>query len=185
MDKYAPCAACLTHPPAYDAARAALVYDDASRPLILKFKHGDRTHAVRSFTPWLARAGADLLDGADLIVPVPLHRWRLIARRYNQAALLGTALSAASGVPHDPRLLIRRRATKSQGHMTAAARAANVRGAFAVAKGQAAALKDKTVILIDDVYTTGATVEACAKTLKRAGAREVRVLALARVAGRS
>jgi predicted amidophosphoribosyltransferase len=86
------CGACLAEPPPYARARAVLVYDDGSRPLLLGFKHGDRTHAARAFGLWLARAGAELLAEADLLVPVPLHRWRLFRRRYNQAALLAQAV---------------------------------------------------------------------------------------------
>ena len=124
---------------------------------------------------------AELLPDADMIVPVPLHRRRLIARRYNQSALLAGALGRKSDVTAAPDLLVRTRHTPSQGGLSATARRRNVRGAFAVRDGQAAGVRDRRVLLIDDVFTTGATVEACATTLIRSGARAVDVLTLARV----
>ncbi|MCB9996448.1 MAG: ComF family protein [Rhodospirillales bacterium] len=175
------CAKCLSDPPPYQSARAALVYDEASRGMILKFKHGDQTHAALAFVPWLQRAGADMLAQADVIVPVPLHRFRLIQRRYNQAALIGQALSRASGIPDLPLALQRVKATRSQGHMGYKARKKNVKGAFRMAPRFAEEIKGKTVILIDDVYTTGATAGECAKALLAGGASAVHILAVARV----
>jgi len=175
------CGACIRSPPAYDHARAVMRYDDASKNLILGFKHGDRTYAAPAFGRWLARAGAELLAGADLLVPVPLHWTRLFYRRYNQATLLAQAAAKASGVPAVVDLLVRRRRTPSQGRLSPAARTRNVRGAFAVRPGRAALVQGRRVVLIDDVLTTGATVEACARTLKKAGAAAVDVLTLARV----
>jgi len=171
------CAHCLADRPVFASARAALVYDDASRGMILKFKHGDQTHAVQSFLPWLKRAGAGMLTRADVIVPVPLHRFRLLQRRYNQAALIAQALSKSCGLPYLPAGLRRTRATPTQGHLGYREREKNVRGAFIVT----ADVKDKTVILVDDVYTTGATVKECTQALLKAGAKEVHVLAVARV----
>ena len=175
------CAACIRQPPDFDRARSVLAYDDHSRALILRLKHGDRLDGAPAFGQWLARAGSDLLDGADLLLPVPLHRWRLLRRRYNQAALLSLALSRHCGVPSDPRLLRRQRSTASQGGQSRAGRARNVRGAFAVAQADRARLQGSHVVLIDDVLTTGATVSACARLLKRHGAARVDVLTLARV----
>lgn len=177
----AQCAVCLGNPPPYDSARAVLAYDDASRGMILKFKHGDQLHAVQTFAPWLQRAGAEFLSGADWIVPVPLHRWRLLARRYNQSALLAGALSRLCGVGVLPDALLRQRATPTQGHLGFAARAKNVRGAFAVNPRYAEKLAGKKIVLIDDVYTSGATVKECAKALKRAGVFAVHILTVARV----
>jgi ComF family protein len=149
--------------------------------LVLAFKHADRTQNAPAFAAWMARAGAELLDGADLIVPVPLHWTRLIARRFNQAALLARGLSKRTRIPFDPRLLVRTRRTRTQGDLTRSQRMRNVRGAFAVRANARSKLKGRTIVLVDDVMTTGATLEACAKALRRAGAKEVRVLALARV----
>jgi len=176
------CGACLAHPPSWDRARSVMVYDDRSRGLILALKHADRLHGVPSFGQWLARAGADLLDGADLIVPVPLHWTRLWWRRYNQSAVLAHAVAAALPRPGGPRiapdLLVRRRRTPSQGHRTRTQRAENVRGAFALRPG--AEVKGTRVVLVDDVMTSGATVEECARVLRRAGAAGIDVLTLAR-----
>ena len=179
-DSHAPfCAACLRHPPDYDRARAVLAYDDASRPLLLSFKHGDRTDAGPTYGAWLARAAEPLLArGVDLVVPVPLHRWRLLSRRYNQSALLAQALARRIGRPYAAAALRRTRQTRSQGHLSAAARERNVRGAFAADAGL---VKGKAVLLVDDVLTSGATLGACARALKRAGARSVQAVTLARV----
>lgn len=173
------CGACVAAPPLFARARAVLVYDDASRPLILGFKHGDRTHAAPPFGVWLARAGAELLTDADLLAPVPLHRWRLFMRRYNQAALLAQETGRAAGVAAVPDLLVRRRRTRSQGGLDRQGRHRNVAGAFALRRP--GAVEGKRVVLVDDVLTTGATLGECARVLLRAGARRVDVLTLARV----
>jgi ComF family protein len=167
--------------PAFDRARAVFAYDDASRGPVLSFKHADRTEAAPAFARLMTTAAADLLSDADLLVPVPLHRRRLIARRYNQSALLTNALARHSGVPAMPDLLVRTRHTPSQGGLSATGRRRNVRGAFAVRRDLADRVRDARVLLIDDVLTTGATVEACAGVLKRAGAGTVDVVTLARV----
>ncbi len=175
------CAACEARHPAYERARAVLAYDDASRSMLLDYKHGDRTDHAPALAAWMARSGADLLADADLIAPVPLHRRRLWGRRYNQAALLARELARTSGRAFAPDLLLRRRDTPSQGRLSPAGRRRNVRGAFAVRPGREAALKGARVLLVDDVMTTGATVEACARVLARGGAAGVDVLTLARV----
>lgn len=173
------CAACLSDRPAYKHARAALVYNDASRDFILGFKHGDQIHSVVAMVPWLKQAGADLLADADVIIPVPLHRWRLLRRRYNQAAVIGRALAKACGKTFLPDALTRTRATPTQGHLKARERAQNVKRAFAVHPKRN--LAGKKVLLVDDVYTTGATINECVKVLLKAGVAGVSVLTLARV----
>jgi ComF family protein len=176
------CAACHAEPPAFDRALSVLRYDDASKTPILALKRADRLDLVPAFARWLERAGRDLLAEADVLVPVPLHRRRLWARRFNQSALMAQRLARLSGKPADPLVLERIRPTPSQGEMPSAkARRRNVRGAFRVAPKRAVSVKGRTVLLIDDVFTTGATVSACARALKRAGARKVLVLTLARV----
>ena len=172
------CGECARRAPAFDRARAALRYDEASKRLILGFKHGDRLHPAPAFGQWLRRAGEALTGDADLAVPVPLHWTRLFARRYNQAALLAQALRAAGGPPVAPDLLIRKRRTPPQGKGNREARRRNVAGAFAVKPG--AGIEGKRIVLIDDVFTTGSTVEECARVLKRRGAARVDVLTLAR-----
>lgn len=180
-DETAECAACLARPPAFSRARAAMRYE-GGKEMVLRFKHGERTDYTPAFAAWLQRAGAPLLADAELLVPVPLHRWRLLARRFNQSALLANGLSGLSGVPCLPDALVRTRATPSQGAMVSArARRRNVLAAFAVRPGAAEAIRDKRIVLIDDVMTTGATLEAATRTLKRAGAADVCALALARV----
>ncbi|WPZ36093.1 ComF family protein [Thalassobaculum sp. OXR-137] len=178
------CGDCLARPPVFDRARAAVVYDDATRSLILAFKHADRLTLAPLFAAWMRGAGADLLEQADVIVPVPLHRWRLLSRRYNQAAVLAHALGRLSGVNVVDSLLLRTRQTPSQGRKSASQRTLNVRGAFALRNncgGMAEAIKGRRVVLVDDVFTTGATVSACTRVLRRSGARAVDVLTLARV----
>lgn len=174
------CTDCLNDPPSFATARAALVYDDASRKLILGFKHADQTYAVKTFVPWLERAGTAFWAYDPLIVPVPLHRGRLLRRRYNQAALLAHGLARETKQTCIPDLLLRIRATPTQGHLKAGARAKNVRKAFAVHPRHAAKLQGRHVVLVDDVLTTGATVRECTDALLKAGAASVNVLTIAR-----
>ena len=175
------CGACLRRRPDYDRARAVMRYDDHSRSLVLGFKHGDRTEAAPAFARWMERAGAELLGEAEMILPVPLHWRRLFTRRYNQAALLAQALGRATGLPYRPDILRRRRHTPPQGRLSPSARKRNLRGAFAVDARRRPEIKGRSLLLIDDVLTTGATLSACARVLRRAGARRVDALVLARV----
>jgi ComF family protein len=176
------CGDCAAEAPAYDRARAALRYDDGARRLILAFKHADRTDTAPAFGRWLAGAGAELLADAELITPVPLHRLRLLKRGYNQAAILARALARESGLALVPDLLQRRRATRSQQGLSGHARLENVTaGAFRVHPWHRGRVEGRRVLLIDDVLTTGATVGACTRVLRRAGASQVDVLTLARV----
>jgi ComF family protein len=181
IEKEALCASCLRERPRYESARSALIYDDASRGVILRFKHGDRTEGVPVLAGWMERAGAAMLRDADLIVPVPLHRWRLLARRYNQSALLAQALAKRSGRNCVADVLVRVRATGTQGRKGFRERYRNVRGAFTVNPKRLGALQGKSIVLVDDVHTSGATIEECTKTLLNAGAAKVHVLTLARV----
>ncbi len=177
----AECADCLARPPLFRRARAALVYDDRSRRLVLPFKHGDRTDMARACGAWMGRAGAELLAEADLVAPVPLHWRRLLTRRYNQAQLLAARVAQDAGRRLAPDLLRRRRWTGSQAGLAAKERRRNVRLAFDVHPRWRGDLKGSSVLLVDDVLTTGATVDACVRVLRRAGARHVDVLTLARV----
>ncbi len=176
------CGACHADPPPFDKARSVMRYDDASRKPILAFKRADRLDLALPFARWLERTGRSLMEEADVVVPVPLHWTRLWQRRYNQSALLATRIAHSTGKRLEAFALTRIRATPSQGEMVSAkARRRNVRGVFKVEPKHRAALAGKTVLLIDDVLTTGATVAACARALKRAGATRVLVLTLARV----
>ena len=173
------CGACLKDPPDFAHARAVFLYADTSKHLILKLKHGDRTDAAVSLARWMQSAGGPLIDVCDLIVPVPLHRWRLVSRMYNQAALLANALGKATGKPAVPDALVRVKATPVQGGLDRIARRRNVARAFAAKNSKT--VEGKRVLLIDDVLTTGATASACAQTLLGAGAASVNVLVVARV----
>jgi ComF family protein len=174
------CGACLQTPPPYHSARSILRYDDASAAMILKFKHTDGTTLTPVFRQWMMRH-RDHFENADLIIPVPLHRWRLLKRRYNQAALLGAALSSITQIPHAAHLLRRTRHTPSQGRKSKAERQDNIKAAFAVPEKYHLILKDKRIILIDDVYTSGATIHECTRVLLKHGASDVQVLTLAKV----
>ncbi len=175
------CPGCRLHAPPWGQARAALRYDEHAKRILLPFKHADRPELAAALAPMMARAGAALLRRADLIVPVPLHRGRLFTRRYNQAALLGRALSRLSGVPNAPDLLRRIKPTAPLGELGATARTAAVAGVFAVRPSRAVLLAGKRVLLTDDVMTSGATAAACVEVLLAGGAASVDVLVAARV----
>jgi len=178
------CAVCLTDPPHYDSLRSIWKYNDVSSQLIMRFKHGDQLHLVRSFVPLLNRVLVDMPVQPSIVVPVPLHRFRLLKRLYNQAGILAQGLSKQSNGTLEYRadVLLRHKHTKSQGHMLKEARKKNVRNAFTLSDHAKDVIKGKHVLLIDDVYTSGATVNACAKILKEKGeAARVDVLTLARV----
>jgi len=172
------CGDCARQQPSWDRARSVLRYDRHSRRLVLMLKHADQTHLAGAFGRWMHRAGNDVLAGSDMLIPVPLHWTRLFGRRFNQAALLAKAIQRAGGPPLAADWLVRRRRTPSQGTLGPLARARNVRGAFALRRGRD--VRGKRVVLIDDVLTTGATAEECARVLRRAGAEYVGVLVLAR-----
>ena len=173
------CGACAERSPSFDKARAVCVYDEKSRSLITRLKYADRTDFTPALGRWMVRAGADLLDGADLIIPVPLHRWRLLTRTYNQSALLARWVSRMSNVPANFSALRRTKGTPSQGGLSAKARRRNVARAFSVPAPLA--VTGKRIVLIDDVLTTGATLDACANALIHAGAAGVDALVVARV----
>lgn len=173
-------AAAIADPPVFDRARSAAAYDGPVPDLVQALKYADRTELAPMLSAWMARAGHELLRDADALVPVPLHPRRLFARRFNQAALLARGVAAIAGVPVRPGWLVRRRPTRQQVGLSRESRVENVRGAFAVPPRARLAVKGKAVVLVDDVMTTGATLEAAARTLKRAGALRVDVLTLAR-----
>lgn len=173
------CAACQARPRAFDRARTACLYDEHSRDLILQLKHADRTDLAGLFARWLSRSAAELIADCDAIAPVPLHPHRLRARRYNQAAEIARPLARWSKRGYLPEALVRRRATDSQGGKSGRGRRLNVSGAFEVPRP--ARVHGRRILLIDDVMTTGATAEACAKALRKAGAAAVDVAVIARV----
>ncbi len=172
-------AAAVAAPPDYDRARAVARYDGLMRDLIHDFKFRDTHDARALFGRWLIEAGAALIAECDVIVPVPLARWRLLSRRFNQSQILAREVARQTGKPAAPFSLIRVRTTKSQVGLSRHERRRNVAGAFAVPQAQLASVAGKAVLLIDDVVTTGATASSAARALKKAGASRVDVLALA------
>ena len=176
-------AAALAKPPVWDRARAATVFGPVSRTLIHALKYRDRHDAAALMAALMRNAGAGLLQGADLIVPVPLYRMRLWQRRFNQAALLGAEVSRLSGVPMAAQVLHRARSTRSQVGLSNKDRRRNVRGAFVIGDRAEASLEGARVVLVDDVITTGATAGACVSALLDGGASRVDVLAFALVCG--
>jgi ComF family protein len=174
--------AAIAEPPVFERARAVARYDDVARRLVHRLKYGDRLELARALGGMMARSGAELLSDAEVIVPVPLHRWRLWWRRFNQAMALASVVSKRSGVPCDPFLLARVKATKSQVGLSKAQRGENLQGAFRAPPEAKRRLEGKRVLLVDDVLTTGATANAASRALLRGGARAVDVLAFARVA---
>lgn len=174
-------AAATADPPEYDRARAVARFDGVVRELVHGLKFRDQHGGRQFFGRLMASAGAELLADADGLMPVPLTRRRLLGRRFNQSAILAHEVARNSGLPFWPMALVRSRRTPPQVGLTRAQRRENVAGAFAVstlARGKIAGAK---IVLVDDVITTGATVRACARTLKQAGAARVDVLALAMV----
>jgi ComF family protein len=172
-------AAAVAEPPDFDRARAVASFDGLMRELVHAFKFHDTHNARRLFGRWLAEAGAEILADADVLVPVPLSRWRLLTRRFNQAQLLAAETSRLVRTPVRPFALIRSRSTSHQVGLTRAQRLRNVAAVFHVPQSEMPEVSGKAIVLIDDVITTGATASAAATALKRSGARRVDVLALA------
>jgi ComF family protein len=175
------CPNCRTFPPPWSHARAAFLYDDASRRLILPLKYADRQENAAVLAAHMARAGRTLLAQADVLVPVPLHRWRLFRRGFNQAGLLAQALARLANRPACLDALCRARRTRVLGSLSAADRARELAGAFTLRPSRAGAIGGRRILLIDDVLTSGSTAAACTHVLLDAGARNVDVLVASRV----
>ena len=180
MGEGALCASCDGRARPVSRTRAACVYDDASRDVILSFKHADRTELGRLFALWLARAASELLEEADAVAPVRLHPMRLLGRRYNQAAEIARPLARSAGVVYLPDAL-RRTRQGTQAGKSASGRKRGVQGAFSVPAARRTVVEGRRILLVDDVMTTGATAESCARALLKAGARAVDVAVVARV----
>lgn len=173
------CDDCLSHGRPWDQGRAALSYAGGGRRMVLALKHGDRTELAEAGAKWMHRRARDLIGPDTVFVPVPIHRWRLLKRRYNQSALIAAALARQAGGTFAPEGLIRIRQTPSQDHKGTAERFANLEGAITAGRQD---VTGRHVALIDDVMTSGATMAACADVLRHAGATRISALVLARVA---
>ncbi|WP_040370388.1 ComF family protein [Blastomonas sp. AAP53] len=174
------CADCLAHPPLHDGIKAAVLYDDLSRSIVLKLKHGGKIGLARLVARHLQRhLPADTQD--VVLIPVPLHRWRLWQRGFNQSILIARALAAPHRLPVETDVLRRVRATPPLKGMTRKQRSAAIRGVFDIPSHTRPRIAGRHVLLVDDVYTTGATTHACVRLLKQAGARRVTIFCWARV----
>ena len=172
----------IANPPVFDRLRSVAIHDGIARSLVHGLKYRDRTDLAAMMAQWMVRAGDGYVSTCDAVVPVPLHALRLWSRKFNQSAELARAIARFSGKPYLPNVLLRTRRTARQVGLGATARQDNVRGAFTVPESGSAGLFGKSIVLVDDVYTTGATVSAATRALKRAGAGEVTVLTFARAA---
>ncbi|WP_417254591.1 ComF family protein [Celeribacter sp.] len=175
------CDDCRAHPRVWDRGRAVMLYSGNARSIVLRFKHGDRTDLAYSAGVWLANPAAPLIVPEMVVAPVPLHWFRLLRRRYNQAALLAARVAKIHKLTHVPDLLKRPSATRTLDGMTAEQRRETVAGSICLTEKRAAGIQGKRVLLIDDVMTTGATLTQCAQACLDAGAQGVDVAVLARV----
>jgi ComF family protein len=181
IDVEALCLQCIKKKPHFDQAISVFEYDNFSKSVILKFKHGDATHICRQLVVWLWRASQDVIKDFDIIVPVSIHFLKRLKRKYNQSELLAQKLGILSGISYEPRILRKEKQTPQQEGLSRNARLKNVRNSFEINLQYAHLLRNKNVILVDDVLTTGATVNECSHNLKKHGAKKVIVLTVARV----
>lgn len=171
------CGRCMEKAPFYSKAISAIKYNENSRPLLLSFKYFDRTDLAETFSKWMITAGEDIIKNADIIIPVPMHKTRMLIRKYNQAALLSNKVSIKTNIPTIHNILVRDKKTAPQ-KQGREKRALNVKGAFKVLNPDI--IVNKSVLLIDDVITSGATINECAKILTQNGAKDIFALSLAR-----
>lgn len=179
------CAACERRHPAWAQGRAAFVYNAAAREMILRLKYADRIDYAAFLAGHMVRAGQGILTPGALVVPVPVHRWRLLSRRYNQAALLGQHVARACGLEHGPDVLERLRATLRLARFSRGARQREMRGVMRVRARWRPRLQGRTIVLVDDMLTSGATATACVQALHEAGAQKVHLLVAGVVPERS
>lgn len=171
----------IADPPPFESLRTVLLYDELARKLVSSIKYSDRSDLLRWITKWMDVAGKELVETADMIIPVPLHPSRLRQRRFNQAGEMALRIARKNSKEFLPEVLVRKKATRQQVGLSESQRARNVSGAFIVPQEMKIHLKGKRVLLIDDVYTTGATCKAATRALKRGGAASVSVLVFAKV----
>ncbi len=170
----------IANPPPFERARSAVAYGGVARQMVQNLKYRDRTDLAPWMAGWMLRAGGELLAGCDLVVPVPLHRRRFLWRRFNQSAELGRAVARNAGLPFEPGAVRRVKATRQQVGLGLREREDNVRGAFSVPEAAEILIAGRRLLVVDDVFTTGATVSALTRVLKRKGAAAVDVLTFAR-----
>ncbi len=175
------CAGCLNERPLFEKAKSVWVYDQHSKHMVTSFKYSDKTHTADIFGALMSNTGASFIESSDFVVPVPLHPLKLFQRRYNQAALLAQSIARKNNIPIIPDLLIRTKNSPPQASLNRKQRLENIKSAFDINPKFKAALKDKTITLVDDVMTTGATINECAKILLNGGAYAVYVITLARI----
>lgn len=166
----------IANPPSFTRARSATIHANIARQLVSRLKYGDRTDLAPWMSDWMIRAGGELLAESDVIVPIPLHPGRYFARRYNQAAELGRSIAQKTKIPFSPEAILRKKATKNQVGLTRNQRLENVRSAFGVSPASEILISGKTVLIIDDVFTTGATANAACSALLKAGAAKTNLL---------
>ncbi|MAK62988.1 MAG: amidophosphoribosyltransferase [Ponticaulis sp.] len=175
------CGACVAAPPLWHQARAPFVYDDISSNMVLALKRGGRRSGLKLYARYIYEMAREQIDTADVLIPVPIHYRRLASRGYNQAGWLATALGQLTSTPVAHRLIRRKKPTKSQGHLTARQRKQNVAGAFVLTESGYTRLQGQRIVIVDDVLTSGATLNACARTLSQAKPANIDVVTLARV----
>lgn len=172
------CGKCIINPPPFTVLRSVFAYDENSKNMIINFKFFDNLNYVRVFAKWMYQANTDIFKNADIIIPIPLHKMRLFKRKYNQAALLSKEINKLSDLPYAPLAIKRVRHTTPQAGLSLKQREKNLKNVFSIVDREI--IKNKIVILIDDVVTTGATARSCSQEILNSGAKEVRVLSLAR-----
>lgn len=175
------CAEAIADPPPFDRLRAVMLYNEGARRMVSGLKYADRLDLAPAMAAWMATCSQELLTDADVIVPIPLHARRLWRRRYNQSAELARHLAERTGTGYRPDVLKRRKATRQQVGLSERERENNVSGAFVVAEEHRIHVQARNVLLVDDVYTTGATAKAATRALKRGGAARVDVVVFAKV----
>lgn len=181
MGEGALCADAIANPPPFRRARAAVLYDKPIHKLVSGLKYSDRLDLAPWMANWMVRAGRQLFEDAPIVIPIPLYKTRMFARRYNQSAELARTICKSRKLDFKPEMLVRIRKTKQQVGLTREERAKNMAGVFRVPSEFKVELKNKPILLIDDVFTTGATVSSATKALKRIGVSSVDVLTFARV----
>ncbi|WP_338406253.1 MULTISPECIES: ComF family protein [unclassified Wolbachia] len=172
------CGKCIINPPSFKVLRSVFAYDQHSKNMIINFKFFDNLNYVKIYAKWIYQANQDTFQNAEVVIPIPLHKMRLFKRKYNQAALLAKELSKLSNLSYTPFAIKRLRHTTPQAGLSLKQREKNLKKAFSISNKKI--IENKIVILVDDVVTTGATVRSCSQEILNSGAKEVRVLSLAR-----